>query len=92
MLAIGIWLLRTPVAFLDDSAVIIIAASSEKMFANLVLNLQAAVALYALPSARKLPSAGGSTESLLKDVRIQGPGDSALGLGLPLAATLLHKP
>lgn len=72
LLAVGIWLLQAPVAFLGDSAIIIIAASSKELFTNLVLNMEAAVVLYALPSAHKLPSTGGSTESLLEDARNSG--------------------
>lgn len=72
LLAIGIWLLQTPVAFLDDSAIVIIAGSSEKLFTNLALNMRAAVVLYALPSAHKLPSTGGSSESLLEGAQNSG--------------------
>lgn len=72
LLAIGIWLLGTSVAFLGDSAIIIIAASSEKLFTHLALNVKAAVVLYALPSAHKPPSPGGSTESFLEDAQNSG--------------------
>lgn len=71
-LATGIWLIQTPVAFLDDSVVIIIAASPEELFTNLALDMQTAVLLYALRSAHKLQSTGQSTRSLLEDAQNSG--------------------
>lgn len=62
---------------------IIIAASSEKLCSNLALNMQAAVLLYALPSAHKLPSIGRSTESLLEDAQNSGTWRLTLWLRSP---------
>lgn len=61
------------------------------MCTNLALCMQAAVVLYALPSVRKLQAETGAASHFWKMLRIQGPGESPLGLGLPLAAAFLHK-
>lgn len=61
------------------------------MCTNLALCMQAAVVLYALPSAHKLQAQTGAASHFWKIHRIQGPGESLLGLGLPRAATFLHE-
>lgn len=78
LLAVGIWLLQTPVAFLDDSAIILITASSEEMCTNLALCMQAAVVLYALSSARKIQAQTRAASHFWKMLRIRDLGNNLL--------------